>query len=126
MKELISKAIEMMEKARAPYSNYSVGTAIRIDEKTIVGGCNIENASYPLSMFAERTALFSAIAQGYRKFESMAIATKTGGTPCGSCRQVIWELCGDIPIFICDTNGIINETSSSSLLPNPFDKNHLQ
>ena len=126
MNELISKAIQMMEKARAPYSNYSVGAAIRIDEKTIVGGCNIENASYPLSICAERTALFSAIAQGYRKFESMAIATKTGGTPCGSCRQVIWELCGDIPIFICDANGIINETSSGALLPVPFDKNHLK
>ena len=125
MNELISKAIQMMEKAQAPYSNYSVGAAIRIDEKTIVGGCNIENASYPLSICAERTALFSAIAQGYREFKSMAIATKTGGTPCGSCRQVIWELCGDIPIFICDTNGIINETSSGALLPTPFDKKHL-
>jgi len=125
MNELITKAIQMMKKARAPYSNYSVGAAIKIDEKTIVGGCNIENASYPLSMCAERTALFSAIAQGHRQFISMAIATKTGGTPCGSCRQVIWELCGDIPIFICDDNGIINETSSGALLPVPFDKNHL-
>ena len=91
MNKLISKAIQMMKIAQAPYSNYSVGAAIKIDEKTIVGGCNIENASYPLSMCAERTALFSAIAQGHRQFVSMAIATKTGGTPCGSCRQVIWE-----------------------------------
>ena len=126
MNKLISKAIQMMEKARAPYSNFPVGAAIQIDEKTIVGGCNIENASYPLSICAERTALFSAITQGYRKFSAMAIATKTGGSPCGSCRQVIWELCGDIPIFICDANGIINETSSGALLPLPFDNNHLK
>ena len=106
-------------------NNLGNGEFQLVDDKTIIGGCNIENASYSLSMCAERTALFSAIAQGHKKFISMAIATKTGGMPCGSCRQVIWELCGDIPIFICDNNGIINETSSGALLPAPFDKNHL-
>ena len=126
MNKLISKAIQMMKKAQAPYSNYSVGAAIKIDDETIIGGCNIENASYSLSMCAERTALFSAIAQGHKQFIAMAIATKTGGSPCGSCRQVIWELCGDIPIFICDANGIINKTSSGALLPLPFDNNHLK
>lgn len=125
MNDLISKAIQMMKMSRATYSSYSVGAAIKIDEDIIVGGCNIENASYPLSICAERTALFSAIAQGYNQFKAMAVATKNGGTPCGACRQVIWELCGEIPIFICDENGIINETSSGALLPVPFDKNHL-
>ena len=126
MNELIEKAIQMMGKAQAPYSKYSVGAAVKIDEELIIGGCNIENASYPLSICAERTALFSAIAQGYRKFSAMAIATKTGGTPCGSCRQVIWELCGNIPIYICDTNGVINETTSSALLPKPFETKDLK
>jgi cytidine deaminase len=56
----------------------------------------------------------------------MAIATKNGGTPCGACRQVIWELCGDIPIYICDNHGIINETTSRTLLPAPFEKHHLK
>ena len=73
MNELIEKAIQMMGKAQAPYSKYSVGAAIKTDEELIIGGCNIENASYPLSICAEQTALFSAIAQGYRKFSAMAI-----------------------------------------------------
>jgi|TARA_B100000929_G_scaffold16620_1_gene13205 cytidine deaminase len=126
MNDLISKAIQMMKMSRAPYSSYSVGAAIKIDEEIIVGGCNIENASYPLSICAERTALFSAIAQGYNQFIAMAVATKNGGTPCGACRQVIWELCGDIPIYICDNDGIINETTSRALLPAPFEKHHLK
>ena len=126
MNELIEKAIQMMGKAQAPYSKYSVGASIKTDEELIIGGCNIENASYPLSICAERTALFSAIAQGYRKFSAMAIATKSGGYPCGSCRQVIWELCGNIPIYICDTSGVINETTSSALLPKPFETKDLK
>ena len=126
MNKLISKAIQMMKKAQAPYSNYSVGAAIKIDDETIIGGCNIENASYSLSMCAERTALFSAIAQGHKEIIAMAIATKTGGSPCGSCRQVIWELCGNIPIYICDQNGVINETTSSTLLPEPFEAKDLK
>jgi cytidine deaminase len=125
MNDLISKAIQMMKMSRASYSSYSVGAAIKIDEDIIVGGFNIENASYPLSICAERTALFSAIAQGYNQFKAMAVATKNGGTPCGACRQVIWELCGNIPIYICDSDGIINETTSRALLPSPFEKNHL-
>ena len=73
-----------------------------------------------------RTALFSAIAQGYNQFISMAVASNNGGTPCGACRQVIWELCGDIPIYICDNDGIINETTSRTLLPAPFEKHNLK
>ena len=64
--------------------------------------------------------------EGYKNFVSMAIATETGGTPCGSCRQVIWELCGNIPIYICDKNGVINETTSSALLPKPFETKDLK
>ena len=126
MNNLITKAIHMTKKARAPYSKYNVGAAIKVDEGEIIGGCNIENASYPLSICAERTALFSAIAQGYKNFVSMAIATETGGTPCGSCRQVIWELCGNIPIYICDMNGVVNETTSGTLLPDPFEAKDLK
>ena len=126
MNDLITKAIHMTKKARASYSKYNVGAAIKVDDGKIIGGCNIENASYPLSICAERTALFSAIAQGYKKFSAMAIATETGGPPCGSCRQVIWELCGDIPIYICDMNGVVNETTSGILLPNPFETKDLK
>ena len=102
MNELISTAINMMEKARAPYSNYKVGAAVETADGKIIGGCNVENASYPLSNCAERTALFTAVADGHSQFNALAIATENGGSPCGACRQVILELCGDIPIYICD------------------------
>ena len=121
MNELISTAINMMEKARAPYSNYKVGAAVETADGKIIGGCNVENASYPLSNCAERTALFTAVANGHSQFNALAIATENGCSPCGACRQVILELCGDIPIYICDANGLISETTSKALLPNPFD-----
>ena len=73
MNDLITKAIHMTKKARAPYSKYNVGAAIKVDEGKIIGGCNIENASYPLSICAERTALFSAIAQGYKNIDFSCI-----------------------------------------------------
>ena len=116
----------MTKKAHAPYSKYNVGAAIKVDEGEIIGGCNIENASYPLSICAERTALFRAIAQGYKNFVSMAIATETGGTPCGSCRQVIWDICKNIEIHICNREGWLKTISSSELLPDAFDENFLK
>jgi cytidine deaminase len=125
MTELIQTAIQMMEKSRSPYSNYRVGAAVETTESKIIGGCNVENASYPLSNCAERTALFTAIAKGYSQFKGLAVATKNGGSPCGACRQVIWEICGNIPIYICDTNGLVEETTSAALLPNPFDESQL-
>ena len=94
-------------------------------ENKIIGGCNVENASYPLSNCAERTALFTAIAEGYSQFKGLAVATENGGSPCGACRQGIWEICGNIPIYICDTNGLVEETTSAALLPNPFDESQL-
>ena len=125
MTTLIQTAIQMMDKARSPYSNYRVGAAVETIESEIIGGCNVENASYSLSNCAERTALFTATAKGYSQFKGLAVATVNGGFPCGACRQVIWEICGNIPIYICDTNGLIEETTSSALLPNPFDESQL-
>ncbi len=126
MNTLIQTAIQMMNKARAPYSNYKVGAAVETVDGKIIGGCNVENSSYSISNCAERTALFTAVAEGYSQFKSMAVATENGGSPCGACRQVIWELCGDIPIYICNENGLVNETSSGALLPNPFDESKLK
>jgi len=123
MNKLIQTSIRMMDKARAPYSNYKVGAAVETADGKIIGGCNVENASYPLSNCAEQTALFTAIAEGYSQFKSLAVATENGGSPCGACRQVIWELCGDIPIYICDAHGLVEETTSKTLLPNAFDLN---
>ena len=111
----------MRKRARAPYSNYTVGAAVEIANGNIIGGCNVENASYPLSNCAEQSALFTAISENQTEIKALAVATKNGGFPCGACRQVIWELCGDIPIYICDKDNLIIETTSKVLLPNPFD-----
>ena len=126
MNKLIQTAIGMMNKGRAPYSHYKVGAAVETSDGKIIGGCNVENACYPLSNCAEQTALFTAIADGKSQFKALAVATENGGFPCGACRQVIWELCGDIPIYICNMNGIVNETTSKNLLPNPFDETKLK
>ena len=96
MNELITKAIQMMKKARAPYSNYSVGAAIKIDEKTIVGGCNIENASYPATVCGEDVAIFKAISEGETKIDTIAVAcidaeNDTAIFPCGISRQRMSE-----------------------------------
>jgi len=112
--------------ARAPYSNYKVGAAVETIDGKIVGGCNVENASYPLSNCAEQTALFTAIAAGHSEFKGLAVSTENGGSPCGACRQVIWELCGDIPVFICDEKNLLSETTSAALLPKPFDESKLK
>jgi cytidine deaminase len=79
-----------------------------------------------LSNCAEQTALFTAIAAGHSEFKGLAVSTENGGSPCGACRQVIWELCGDIPVFICDENELVSETTSAALLPKPFDESKLK
>ena len=124
--KLIKKAIKMRDMAIAPYSGYKVGAAVLIDTGEIIGGCNIESSSYGLTCCAERVALFRAIAEGYQKFKSIAIATKNAGMPCGACRQVIWELCGEIPVYICDMNGWVKTVSSSKLIPDAFDEKDLK
>jgi cytidine deaminase len=123
--QLIEKAIQMRGKAMAPYSNYKVGSAVLTESGKIFGGCNVESSSYGLTCCAERIALYNAISNGYTKFTALAVATKNGGNPCGACRQVIWDLCGEISIYITDISGNIKKRTSSELLPNAFDKNSL-
>ncbi len=124
-KELIRIAKKMRKKACAPFSKYTVGASVETENGSIVGGCNVESASYGLTCCAERVALYNALSQGFSKFKAMAVASENGGFPCGSCRQVIWELCGDIPILIIDNENKIGETSSQTLLPDAFDKDKL-
>lgn len=124
-KELIRIAKKMREKAYAPFSKYTVGASVETEDGSIVGGCNVESASYGLTCCAERVALYNALSQGFSKFKAMAVASENGGFPCGACRQVIWELCGDIPILIIDNENKIRETSSRTLLPDAFDKDKL-
>ena len=125
-KKLIEKAIEMRDRSHAPYSDYTVGAAVLSKYGDIIGGCNVESSSYGLTCCAERTALFRAISEGYKSFIALAVATENGGMPCGACRQVIWELCGDIPIYICDMSGWIKTITSCELLPEAFDKKDLR
>ncbi len=123
--KLIEVAQEARKKAYAKYSDFFVGAAVLTDSGKIFPGCNVENASYSLTICAERTALHSAIVAGERKFTHLVVATENGVSPCGACRQVIWELCGDIPITIVDEKGVCTETRSSTLLPLAFDQNDL-
>ena len=123
--ELIQKAIEMRSQALAPYSNYKVGAAILTESGKIFGGCNIENSSYSLTICAERVALFKAVSEGETKFKALSVSTKNAGMPCGACRQVIWDICGNIPVLICDDSSLITKTESIKLLPMPFDATKL-
>ena len=124
-KELIRIAKKMREKAYAPFSKYTVGASVETEDGSIVGGCNVESASYGLTCCAERIALYNAVSQGFSKFKAIAVASENGGFPCGACRQVIWELCGNISILIIDNENKIRETSSRTLLPDAFDKDKL-
>ena len=123
--DLIQKAIEMRSQALAPYSNYKVGAAILTESGKIFGGCNIENSSYSLTICAERVALFKAVSEGETKFKALSVSTNNAGMPCGACRQVIWDICGNISILICNNNNLITKTESIRLLPMPFDNTKL-
>ncbi len=118
--QLIAEARLAQKKARATYSNYPVGAALLTKSGTVIHGCNVESKAYPTTMCAERVAIFSAIAQGYSEFTEMALVTLDGATPCGSCRQIILEYCGDISIHICSKDSWIKTLSASALLPHPF------
>ena len=124
--QLINTALKMRSRSRAPYSNYSVGAAIETENGKIIGGCKVEISSYGLTCCAERVVLFRAISEGYDSFKALSVATENGGMPCGACRQVIWELCGNIPIYICDKNGLVKSVKSGDLIPDPFDDTKLE
>ena len=116
----------MRKRAYAPYSNYRVGAAIETITGEIIGGCNVESSSYGLTCCAERVALFRAISEGYDKFKSLAVSTENGGMPCGACRQVIWDICKEIEIHICNNEERLKTINSSELLPDAFDENFLK
>lgn len=118
-------ALIVRKRAYAPYSNFFVGAAVRTENGKIYTGCNVENASYGLTVCAERNALANAIAAGESKFIELVVASNTGVSPCGACRQVILELCGDIPIVLLDEAGNESQTTSRDLLPSAFDKTML-
>ena len=118
--ELIEHAKKARLLAKAEYSNYQVGAALLCDNGEVIYGCNVESKAYPTTMCAERVAIFSAISQGLTKFKSIAVVTKDGATPCGGCRQVMFEYAGDIPVFISDLEGNQSKIQLLELLPHPF------
>ena len=119
--DLIKKASQVRTNAYAPYSNYLVGAALLTKEGKIFTGVNVENAAYPDSICAERAAVFSAVSAGEREFEAIAIVTRNGGTPCGSCRQVLSEFGLDIEVLLADeTETLLQQSAVRDLLPGAF------
>jgi cytidine deaminase len=119
--QLIEAAVQARKWAYAPYSNYAVGAALLVDSDKIYDGVNVENAAYPTSMCAERVAVFKAVSEGERKFTAIAVATANGGTPCGSCRQVLSEFGLDTLVIIVDSSGkVVQEGTVADLLPGAF------
>jgi cytidine deaminase len=124
-KELIKKATNAIDKAYSPYSKYSVGAAVRTKDGKIYDGCNIENASYGLTVCAERVALFKAISEGQKNIEEISIVIDDDilPSPCGACRQVISELAPDAKISLATKDGLYKEYTLDELLPNAFKLN---
>lgn len=117
---LLEEARRARERAYAPYSNYRVGAALLGRSGRIYTGCNVENAVYPLSTCAERTAVVKAVSEGEREFIALAVVTENGGTPCGACRQTLREFGEDLIILVGDVEGHYRETTLRQLLPDSF------
>lgn len=120
--QLIAASIESRLRGYAPYSSYQVGAAILAADGRVFTGCNVENASYGMTLCAERVAVASAVAAGAREFSALAVATAGGGTPCGACRQVLAEFCEDLPVLLVDVSReqAVAETMLRQLLPDRF------
>ncbi len=127
-KSLAEKAVEAKSKALPTYSNFHVGAALLTEDDKIYTGCNIESSSYSLTICAERTAIFKAISEGERKFKAIAVAGDTEGfiSPCGACRQVISDLCGDIDVVLVNSKNETKVMKTSELLPFAFSDKDLK
>ena len=123
MEILVQKALDMRQYSHAPHSHFRVGAALMTQDGTIFGGCNVESDVYGLTMCAERNAIFTAFAQGHRIFKALAVGTSNLGTPCGACRQIIAELCGNIPVYTADLKGNQALYLAYELLPYHFTLN---
>jgi cytidine deaminase len=124
---LISRAQAARENAHARYSNFKVGAAVRTTSGKVFAGCNVENATYGLTVCAERVAIFKAISEGERNFDAIAVVTDTETLtpPCGACRQLIWEFCGEVPVVLSNLQGKVEVLRMSQLFPKPFDSSNL-
>jgi cytidine deaminase len=122
---LVEAARRARELAYAPYSGYRVGAAVLADDGSVYTGCNVENASYPASICAERVAITKAISEGQRDFLAIAVITNSGGFPCGICRQVMFEFGPEMLVLTADTKNVLSECTVSDLLPDGFGPEHL-
>lgn len=124
---LVDEATRVRERAYVPYSEYPVGAAVQAKSGRIYSGCNVENASYGLTICAERAAIFKAISEGEKEFSALAVVTSNGGTPCGACRQVLFEFSPkDTLVIIADTSGRVHHTYTiGELLADGFGPAHL-
>ena len=127
-KSLAEKAVEAKSRALPTYSNFHVGAALITEDDKIYTGCNIESSSYSLTMCAERTAIFKAISEGERRFKAIAVAGDTEGfiSPCGACRQVISDLCGNIDVILVNSKNETKVMKTSELLPFAFSDKDLK
>lgn len=127
-KKLIEAAKKGRENAHAPFSNFKVGAAVETKSGKIFTGCNVENASYGLTVCAERVAIFKAISEGETEFTQIAVVADTLELtpPCGACRQIIWEFCGDVPVIMENLKGATETVQMKELLPRAFDVEFLK
>jgi len=119
-RELVRLAQEARQNAYAPYSHYDVGAALLTASGQVFTGCNVENAVYPMTLCAERTAIVKAVSEGERDFVAIAIVTRDGGSPCGACRQVMYEFAPHLRVLLADESGNIRQFTLDQLLPNAF------
>lgn len=126
--ELVAAATAARDCALAQFSKFCVGAAVETEDGTIYTGCNVESAAYELTMCAERVAVWKALSEGARRFRRVAIVVDTERLtpPCGACRQIIWEFCGDIPVVLANLRGQSETLRMSELLPRPFDARFLE
>ncbi len=127
LRELPRRARSARKHAVAPYSNFKVGAALQLRDGSVVTGCNIENETYGLTLCAERVAIYKAVSEGERAFAALAVVADSPRlpAPCGACRQIIWEFCGDLWVRLSDLKGKSRQLRMSELLPHPFDRRNL-
>ncbi|MBN2280983.1 MAG: cytidine deaminase [Candidatus Marinimicrobia bacterium] len=126
IQNLCKEAEKASQNAHAPYSNFHVGAALLAKNHKIYHGCNVESSSYGLTICAERNAIAAAVVHGETEFEALAVYSSVGAAPCGACRQVIWDICHNIPVYVIDDKGHIRTYTSAEILPVPFDENKLK
>lgn len=126
--KLIQAATDARSRAYAPYSNFQVGAAVEAENGDIYIGCNVESASYGLTVCAERVAIWKGVSSGEKRFNQIAVVvdTKDLTPPCGACRQIIWEFCGDVPVILSNLEGKSEIIKMSELLPRAFDSKFLK